>query len=78
MKKIKSIVAFLFTSVTLFGQDNVQTKALIIKGQIENCSERYLEVFYLDIYGRQLVDTIFLDSCGGFYFKSIKIKNLNG
>src|SRR5690349_1208435 len=74
MKRVSITVTILFSCTTLFGQGKEKIKPLIIRGQIKDCPEKYLNVFFVDKHGQSLVATVRLDERGDFYWKTYTIK----
>ena len=75
MKKIFLFICMLSFATILLGQRNIKAEPLIIKGQLTNCPEKYLRIFFEDKNGALLIDTIPIDKSGNFYLKTFKIKN---
>ena len=72
MKKTFALTIFLLAGSVVFGQ-NIQP--LIIKGQLTDCPEKFLKIFFEQKDGSILIDTIHLDKNGRFYLKTFKIKS---
>src|ERR1035437_8749769 len=70
------LLTFLLLSASLlgFGKKKIKTKPFIIQGQINDCPENYLKIFFKDKNGVLLIDTINLDRNGNFYLKTFKVK----
>lgn len=52
----------------------MKTEPLIIKGQLTDCPENYVRIFFEDSNGQLLIDTIHIDGNGNFYLKTFKVK----
>ena len=75
MKRIFTLVFILLSStILLFGQEKFKKDPLIIQVQITNCSEKYLQIYFRDINGDRIIDTLNLDESGKFYLKTFKVK----
>ena len=74
MKKALLFSFLLLSSLVLLGQKKSITQPLIIKGQLTNCPEKILKIFFEDKNGSHLIDTVHLDQDGNFYLKTYKIK----
>ena len=74
MKKTLGLTLILFSTSILFGQNKVKTDPFIIKGQLTDCPEKYLRIFFNNEDGQLLIDTIPLDKSGNFYLKTFKVK----
>ena len=74
MSRILISILILFSNYLLFGQSKTSKLPFILKGQITNCPEKYLKLFYTDKNGQVLIDTLKLDNLGNFYLKTFKIK----
>lgn len=74
MKRTFVLIAILLTSTILYGQNKFKTKPFIIQGQITNCPEKYLKIYFRDKNGQLLTDTLNLDESGKFYLKSFKVQ----
>jgi len=75
MKKIITLTIFLLVTHLLFGQ---KIKPFIVKGQIKNCPEKQLIIWFGDKIGISPFDTIKLDDKGFFYLKTFKVKEPEG
>lgn len=75
MKKAALLILILLPSFALLAQKK-QPKAepFVIQGQLINCQEKWLIIFFKDKNSSALSDTIFLDSTGKFYLKTYKVK----
>ncbi len=73
MKAIFYLIAILFSSNTLIGQNKIKTKPFIIQGQITDCPEKNLKIFFQNKNGQSLMDTLQLDASGNFYLKTFKV-----
>lgn len=73
MKQTFSLIIILFSSTILWGQNKFKKPAFNIQGQITDCPEKYLRIFFRDIYGQALIDTLKLDESGKFYLKTYKL-----
>lgn len=73
MKLTFSLVIIFFSNAVLWGQNRIKKPPLIIQGQITNCPEKYLNIFFRDINGQILIDTLKLDESGKFYLKTYKV-----
>ncbi len=67
-----ALTIFLLTGSVAFGKN---IRPLIIKGQLTNCPEKFLKIFFEQTDGSFLTDTIHLDKNGRFYLKTFKIKS---
>jgi thiol-disulfide isomerase/thioredoxin len=74
MKKTFALFVTLLIAPILFGQNEPKREPFIIKGQITECPEKYLKIFFLDEKGQSLIDTIKLDESGRFYLKTFKVQ----
>lgn len=75
MKKIFTLVFILLAStILLFGQEKFKTDPFIIKGQITNCPEKQLKIYFKDGNGDLIVDTLNLDGSGNFNLMTFKVK----
>lgn len=74
MTKKLALVLTLFSTSILFGQNKLKTEPFIIKGQLIDCTEKYVCIFFEDKDGQPLIDTIHLDTNGNFYLKTFKVK----
>lgn len=74
MKRTFALIVILLTSTILFGQNKLKTKPFIIKGQMTDCPEKYLKIFFRNKQGQFLTDTIKLDESGKFYLKTFKVQ----
>ena len=73
MKRTFYLIIILLTSTILWGQNKSKKPPLIIQGQITDCPEKYLRIFFRDVNGQLLIDTIKLDEHGKFYLKTYKL-----
>ena len=73
MKLTFSLIIILFSNSVLWGQNKSKKLPFIIQGQITNCPEKYLRIFFRDINGQILIDTLKLDESGNFYLKTYKL-----
>jgi len=73
MKAIFYLITILFTTTTLIGQNKFKTKPFIIQGQITDCPEKNLKIFFQNKNGQSLMDTLQLDALGKFYLKTFKV-----
>lgn len=73
---MKFFFLFILLSYSLWlqAQNKKIEQPFILKGQISNCPEEYLRVFYRLPDGRVLHDTIKLDREGKFYLRSTKVR----
>lgn len=74
MKKTLVLTFILFSTSILFGQIKIKTEPFIIKGQLTECPEKYVRIFFEGKDGQLLIDTIHLDRNGNFYLKTFKVK----
>lgn len=74
MKKLSVLIVILLANGFLFGQNKLNTKPVIIKGQIANCPEKFLGIYFHDKNGQVLIDTLNLDELGNFFLKTFKVK----
>ena len=74
MKKIIALLFIFFSISSLFGQLKNKPEPFVIKGQLTDCSEKKLGIFFKDKNGQPLVDTIYLDINGNFYLKTFKVQ----
>ena len=58
----------------LFGQSTFKQEPFILKGQLKDCPEKFLIMYFEDNNYLPLSDTIYINEDGTFYFKSFKIK----
>ncbi len=73
---MKNIILFLFILGLYnlsFGQKKVQPLPFIIQGQITNCPEDYLRIFFKDKNETITIDTLHLDKTGHFYLRTNKV-----
>jgi thiol-disulfide isomerase/thioredoxin len=63
----------LLSTTYLYGQTHPNRQAFIIQGQITDCPEQYLRIFFRDTNQQVLIDTIRLDEYGKFYLKTYKL-----
>ena len=42
MKRTFALIVYILASIILFGQNKIKTEPFIIKGQITDCPEKYL------------------------------------
>lgn len=76
MKKTSIIIIIILLSCGMIcGQKKFTIKPFIIKGQITNCPEKYLRIFFQDKKGQPLTDTLKLDKNGHFYLKTFKVQH---
>jgi thiol-disulfide isomerase/thioredoxin len=73
MKLTFSLVIIFFSNAVLWGQNRIKKPPLIIQGQITNCPEKYLNIFFRDINGQILIDTLKLDKSGKFFLKTYNV-----
>lgn len=73
MKSTCYLITILFTANTLIGQNKFKTKPFIIQGQITDCPEKNLKIFFQNKNGQSLMDTLQLDALGKFYLKTYKV-----
>ena len=73
MNKIFSLIFILLSSIILFGQNKFKPEPFIIKGQLTDCPEKYLSIFFQNKNGQILIDTLNLDSSGKFYLKTFSL-----
>lgn len=73
MKATCYLITILFTTNTLIGQNKFKTKPFIIQGQITDCPEKNLKIFFQNKNGQSLMDTLQLDASGKFYLKTFKV-----
>lgn len=71
--KIFPLFLLLSCSLCLQAQHKKLVQPFMLKGQITNCSEEYLRIFYRLPDGRVLQDTLKLDREGKFYLRSTKV-----
>jgi len=73
--KSTTLLVFILLSInlSLFGQKKIQPEPLIIQGQITNCSEKFLKIFFRDNIDKMIIDTIWLDKSGQFYLKTYNL-----
>lgn len=71
---MKSLLTIFFL-FPLWGNSQLQPQALIIKGQLSNCPEKLLKIFFRDRNGLEYTDTLKLDNSGKFYLKTYKVKS---
>ena len=74
MNKIILISLLALINVVLFGQPTFKQEPFILKGQLKDCPEKFLMLYFEDENYLPLLDTILLNEDGTFYFKSSKIK----
>ncbi|MGG9961163.1 TlpA family protein disulfide reductase [Ferruginibacter sp. SUN106] len=74
MKKLSVSLVILLAYSLLFGQNKLNNKPFIIKGQIANCPEKFLPIHFRDKNGQVLIDTLNLDEFGNFYLKTFKVQ----
>lgn len=74
MKSTIALSIILFSSIISFGQSKSKHLPLIIQGQITDCPEKHLNIFFQGKNGELLSDTINLDQTGKFYLKTFKIQ----
>lgn len=72
MKTVISLITVLFSGTILWAQ-NQSREAFIIQGEIKNCPEKYLKIFFQDEHNEPLTDTLHLDENGKFYLKTYKL-----
>jgi len=58
----------------LFGQTIFKQEPFIVKGQLKECPEKFLMLYFEDDNYLPLSDTIYINEDGTFYLKSFKIK----
>ena len=73
MKKIILLLFILGLYNLSFGQKKVQPLPFTIQGQITNCPENYLRIFFKDKNETIIIDTLHLDKTGYFYLKTNKV-----
>jgi len=73
MKRLLFTVLSILSINTLFGQVINKTEPFVIQGQLTNCPEKYLKIFFKDSNGKLLIDTLHLNNDGKFYLKSYKV-----
>ena len=73
MKSTLILCILFLHSACLCGQTKSDKQDLIIQGQITDCPEKFLRIFFHDKNQQVLVDTIQLDESGKFYFKTDKL-----
>lgn len=74
MRKLILISLFAFCKSMLFGQTIFKQEPFIIKGQLKECPEKFLMLYFEDDNYLPLSDTIYINEDGTFYLKSFKIK----
>jgi thiol-disulfide isomerase/thioredoxin len=74
MKKIIAVLFIFFSIAPLFGQLKDNPEPFVIKGQLIDCPEKNLKIFFKDKNGQSLVDTIHLDINGNFYLTTFKVQ----
>jgi len=67
------LLMILFSPSVLLSQKKSIIKPFIIQGQITNCPEKYLKIFFKDENGQTLIDTIHLNENGNFHLKTYKL-----
>ena len=74
MRKLILISLFAFCKSMLFGQTIFKQEPFIVKGQLKECPEKFLMLYFEDDNYLPLSDTIYINEDGTFYLKSFKIK----
>ncbi|MBC7524136.1 MAG: TlpA family protein disulfide reductase [Flavobacterium sp.] len=74
MSRIFFISLFSLCNLMLFGQSTFKQEPFILKGQLKDCPEKFLILYFEDNNYLPLSDTIYINEDGTFYFKSFKIK----
>ncbi|MHC0068726.1 TlpA family protein disulfide reductase [Nostoc sp. UIC 10890] len=73
MKYIIGLFVLFISNSLLSGQNRTNKIPFIIQGQISNCPEKYLKIFFKNDNGQILIDTLHLDESGRFYLKTYKL-----
>lgn len=73
MKYIIGLFVLFISNSLLSGQNRTKKIPFIIQGQISNCPEKYLKIFFKDDNSQILIDTLHLDESGRFYLKTYKL-----
>jgi thiol-disulfide isomerase/thioredoxin len=74
MKAITFFFTLLCSITSLFGQHSGRAEPFVIKGQLRNCSEKYIQILFEGKKGQRFIETVSLDKAGNFYLKTFKIK----
>ena len=73
MSKIFLLSLLTFLNLVLFGQSIIKQEPFIFKGQLKECPEKFLVLYFEDDNYLNLSDTININEDGTFYLKSFKI-----
>ena len=72
MSRIFFISLSSLCTLVLFGQSTFKQESFILKGQLKECPEKFLVLYFEDDNYLNLSDTININEDGTFYLKSFK------